>query len=212
MKVATPGDTLIFDRGYFSKKLFREGVDRHLNVIFRLKRDAFKECSKFYYSLKNTQYVSFVYDGKITKGFLYKYFIEGKKYICLSNFYTSPNHIKEMYAKRWTVETNFRRLKTDLNLEVSHSMSFELFVQEIEIRILTDTISVLIRPTSSDTSIGKSYFKRLDNFIRITNTITKVINDEYSPIKKNILEYLNLENFFEFKNRKFLNVPSEAFS
>jgi IS4 transposase len=57
---------------------------------------------------------------------------------------TSIEEVKHLYKLRWTVETSFRRLKSNLNLETSHSMSLQLFEQELEARILLDTLAVIM--------------------------------------------------------------------
>ena len=176
-KAAKPGDTCIFDRGYFSQQLFHQADKLGLFVLFRLKCDAIKSVKRFYYSSNTIQSIMILHAGEFTQAYLYKYFIDGIKYICITNFESTPDRIKQMYSLRWRVETSFRRLKTDLNLEVAHSMTTNGFAQEIEARILFDTFSVL---TSTERVCEvrqvtkrklKSYFKALDEALRIFHVI-----------------------------------------
>lgn len=142
------GDTLIFDRGYYSSALLREGHRRGLRLLFRLKCDAFIAAKKFYKSPSTRRRVSFLQEnGSCFDCYLIKYFIDGKTYMCITNFETTATNVKYTYAKRWRVETSFRRLKSDLNLECSHSMTPELYVQEVQARILLDTVSMTALPS-----------------------------------------------------------------
>jgi len=142
MKVAKPGDTLLFDRGYYSNQLLRSASTHGLKVLFRLKKTAFKAAATFWNSTRN-QIMTRVYhpDSTFTEVMLVKYFIDGKKYMNLINFCTSIPKIRDLYALRWRVETSFKRLKSYLNLEDSHSMSPQLYTQEVEARLLLDTIT-----------------------------------------------------------------------
>jgi hypothetical protein len=162
-KVCKPGDTVIFDRGYYSKLLLQEASQRDIRVVFRLKCDAFLAARKFFTSSRTYQSLRVLntVSGSFDMIYLYKYFIDGRAYMCLSNFDCTVKKIKDLYAQRWTVETSFRRLKTNLNLEKSHSMSLDLFVQEIQALILLDTITMMITPSSTN-SHKSSYYQTLD--------------------------------------------------
>ena len=177
-KVTRPGDTVIFDRGYFSQNLFLKAQNHGLKVVFRLKCDALKSVKEFFHSSKTFSVISVLHDGEFSKAYLYKYFIDGKKYICITNFETSVASVKELYALRWKVETSFRRLKTDLCLESAHSSTKHGFVQELEARILFDTFAVLTteKVSSDDANVQSKkkfvgYFHALDAALRIFHAI-----------------------------------------
>lgn len=177
-QAANPGDLLLFDRGYFSQELIQYATNSGLKVLFRVKCDALKSVKQFYHSSRTSALVHTTYQGTFSKAYLYKYYIDNKQYVCMTNFESSVKKIKQLYALRWRVETSFRRLKTDLSLETAHSMTTEGFVQEIEARILFDTFSIL---SSSNTPHGDaeptfrraapqqihSYFVALDAALRI---------------------------------------------
>jgi hypothetical protein len=138
------GDTLLFDRGYYSKELAIAAQQGGVSFVFRLRRTAFGGALRFFNSPMTTLKVLLRgADGTLLRARLVKYYIDGKKYMCLTNVKGSRGDIKALYAKRWAVETSFRRLKTDLNLEVAHSMSAAKYIQEIQARILIDTFAML---------------------------------------------------------------------
>lgn len=141
-KVLKKGDTVIFDRGYYSKALLLNACRLGLQVLFRLKRTAFKAANVFWNSNKTIQNIIVIDEtnSERHKIKLVKYFIDGHKYMNLVNFESQINDIRKLYSKRWKVETSFRRLKTNLNLECAHSMSYKLYRQEVEARILLDSI------------------------------------------------------------------------
>jgi hypothetical protein len=174
-EVTQPGDMVIFDRGYFSKALLKTACDKGLKVIFRLKRNAFGAAQSFFNGPKTSQIV--YCEGIVDKIYLHKYFIDGHKYMCVTNFESTGRDIKKLYALRWRVETSFRRLKTDLNLEVSHSMSPGKYIQEIQARVLYDTMTMLYISDDDITTCkpGKramrTYTWRLDSVLNVIYTI-----------------------------------------
>jgi hypothetical protein len=164
----SPGDTLVFDRGYYSHRLLRTADDAGVRVLFRLRSNAFRGAKAFYHSSKtSTDMNIWSRDGERSSVRLTKYFIEGKKYVCLSNYEATPAQVEKTYAKRWTVETFFRRLKSNLNLEKAHSMSYESYAQEVEARILLDTIVMMTNRTGDPNRTGpekraSTYFTAAD--------------------------------------------------
>ena len=119
---------------------------------------------------------------------MYKYYIDTKKYVCLTNYETTCNAVQKLYKKRWAVETSFRRLKTDLNLEKAHSMSIAGFIQEVEARVLFDTFCCLnAKVCTKDDTVHclessprdgeaklKSYFQMLDLSLQIFHALSVV--------------------------------------
>jgi hypothetical protein len=169
LKAVRPGDTLLFDRGYYSHNLFESACASGVRTVFRLKRDAFRGVSTFYNSNRNHAHT--VVAGR--RAWLLKYRIDGKIYVCLTNFECTPGEVRDLYALRWRVETSFRRLKSDLHLEQCHSRTPTGYVQEVEARILLDTLSVLTsRPEASPPTYRPvSYFRSLDAVISTVNVI-----------------------------------------
>lgn len=169
------GDTVLFDRGYHSRQLVDAANAKGVRLVVRLRKTAFKAASKFWCSSSTHQKVASVNDaGAISVVYLYKYFIDNKEYMCLTNFESTQSDVKRLYALRWKVETGFRRLKSNLRLEKAHSMCLRLFVQELEARILLDTVTMLSdekAPKYDNQGSHKkpyrdpSYFQRLDDIL-----------------------------------------------
>jgi hypothetical protein len=137
------GDTLVFDRGYYSKDLLRAVVAKGMHAVFRLRRNAFRGCPRFFTSSIPEKLI-FIEGFGMAR--IVKYRIEGRWYACLTTLprETHPvDTIKATYGKRWRVEEHFKRLKSHLHLETSHSRSPAMFVQELEMRVLADTAATL---------------------------------------------------------------------
>jgi len=132
-------------------------------MVFRLKRDAFLSAKKFFHSSGTKAAIRILSDDDAQTYYtcyLLKYFIEGSTYMCLTNFDCSQTRVKELYAKRWRVETSFRCLKSDLNMECAHSMTPDAYIQEIEARILLDTLSMMSLPVMREVDSVKKTCKR----------------------------------------------------
>lgn len=155
-----PGDTMVFDRGYYSKHLSISLMKMKLKFVFRLKKDAFKSATTFYNSKCLDMHTILEDESEVCMPVrLVKYFIDGRKYMCLTNIMTeSRSIIKSMYGMRWEIELAFKRLKSNLKLEYSHSMSPVLYNQEVEMRVLMDTLTLLLqeRGKAASKSNGRS--------------------------------------------------------
>ncbi|CAN0393753.1 unnamed protein product, partial [Ectocarpus sp. 13 AM-2016] len=93
---------------------------------------------------------------------LLKYFIDGKTYVCLTNDPSlSRRDIKTMYASRWRVEESFKRLKSNLKLEKAHAKTPALYIQEVEARVLLDTITLRMQSSTKESS----YLYTLDTHV-----------------------------------------------
>jgi hypothetical protein len=174
--VCKPGDTLIFDRGYYSFALLHAAQSATLRVVFRLKNDAFKAAKAFFFSNRTHEKLLHRQETATIPVYLYKYFIDGKRYVCATNFESTTARVKALYALRWRVETSFRRLKTDLNAESVHSMTPEGFAQELQARILFDTYAMMRTAIPPELTLqGRkhriTYFVSLDSSLRIFHTI-----------------------------------------
>jgi hypothetical protein len=70
----------------------------------------------------------------------HKYFIDGQTYMV--GYSPGLSNVQALYKLRWKVELCFRRLKSNLNLNYTYSLTHKLWEQHIEARMLIDTISV----------------------------------------------------------------------
>jgi len=139
-----PKDSVvIMDRGYFSKDLYRHFVESKIHCVFRLKMDGNKTIKKFYYSNKTELITTILVDEKLIPIRYVKYFINGNVYlIALSDMSISKRIIKQLYGMRWGVETSYKRLKSYNNLEKIYARTLQLWHQEVQLRILYDTMIV----------------------------------------------------------------------
>ena len=72
---------------------------------------------------------------------LIKYNIDGNKYMLATTHINCPlKKIKDMYKLRWRVEISFKRLKSYLNLNKIFSLSENFWKQEMQLRILLDSL------------------------------------------------------------------------
>jgi hypothetical protein len=171
-RAARRGDTMIFDRGYFSKELLYQANKLGVNVLFRLKSDAFTSARRFHNSAETRKKAIIqASDGTWMNALLLKYYIDWKKYVCLTNFECTSLRARQLYALRWRVETAFRRLKTDLNLETSHSMSAAAFVQELEARVLLDTCATLAQQRKDSDKPEVSYPACVDACVELAYAV-----------------------------------------
>jgi len=134
-------DIVIMDRGYYSAELFSHFHEKGIHCIMRLKKDANKVVKKFFSSSK-THLKSFItFNGKKIPIRYTKYFIDNKIYIMgTSILHLSPQKIKKMYKLRWRVEIHFKRLKSYNNINKIYATTEKLWIQEMQARILFDTI------------------------------------------------------------------------
>ncbi|CAM9999860.1 unnamed protein product, partial [Phaeothamnion confervicola] len=138
----TKGDILVFDRGYYSAELLRAILHAKMHAVFRLRVNAFQGCRRFFESNRVEMKVPIVGAGLMR---LVKYRIDGRWYACLTTLPQDEfdrGKIQKLYGDRWRVEEFFKRLKSSLFLETSHSRTTRGFRQEVEMRILVDTITL----------------------------------------------------------------------
>jgi len=169
------GDTLVFDRGYYSKGLLHRVHDSRAFGVWRLKINAFKGTRSFFNSWRTeaTCLISGV------KARLLKYFINGKTYVCLTNDPSlSRRDVKAMYASRWRVEESFKRLKSNLRLEKAHARTPALYIQEVEARVLLDTITLRFQRKIKESS----YIYTLDTYVIHILRNVKSVSTKYARL------------------------------
>ena len=75
------GDTVLFDRGYFSAQLYSEYTAKGVDIIFRLKCDAFKAVKAFVVSKHQDTIIKTVVRGRKLHIRLLKYYVNDKQYV-----------------------------------------------------------------------------------------------------------------------------------
>lgn len=142
------GDTLVFDRGYYSRGLLRNVHDSKAFGVWRLKINAFKGTRSFFNSWRTE--ATCIISG--VKARLVKCFIDGKTYVCLTNDHSlSRADVKSMYASRWK----------DLKLEKAHARTPALYTPEVEARVFLDTITLRLQTKIKE----PSYIYTLDTYV-----------------------------------------------
>ena len=124
-------DVLIMDRGYYSDDLLKQIYDQNFDAVFRIKNN-----SKFVKQLNNNNetVINKVIDGKNIKVKIVHYTINKEEYyICSTLIDKSVAFFKELYWKRWNIETDFRHLKYDLSLASIQSKSINIIKQDVAV-------------------------------------------------------------------------------
>ena len=135
-------DTVILDRGYYSSQIYSLFYKRNVHCIMRLKKDANKSARSFFKSKRNDYFTNILYDGHFIPIRYIKYHINGSTFMMATTlFHKTVKQIKDMYKLRWRVELSFKRLKSHLNINKIHAKSEQLWKQDMQRRILLDTIT-----------------------------------------------------------------------
>ena len=135
-------DIVILDRGYYSKEIFSTFYNLKIDCIMRVKKDANKTVKKFYNSNKTHLISNIFYNEQIIPIRYVKYKIDNSIFIIATTLFDySIKKIKDIYKLRWRVELSFKRLKSYLNIEKIFSRTESLWKQELQVRILVDTIT-----------------------------------------------------------------------
>lgn len=165
------GDTVIFDRGYFSSSLYNQFVTSGVHVVFRLKCDACLSVKKFVQSTRTDQVVQTVVSGQFIKVRLLKYWVENHMYVIGTSLLdVIPKRIAFLYKKRWTVELHFRRLKSTFCINYSFCIKEDTWRHTVQARVLADTVSLLL--------VGDG--RPLERFIKYIHTLKRTRFDVIS--------------------------------
>ena len=123
-------DVIVADSGFFSHAVLLNFVDRNINFLMRVKSNACNEI-KSQLIIDNKEF-----DIKITINRnvfrLIRYYINNIPYVILTSLFNfTVEKIKNIYWKRWHIETFFRELKEDhglnnLNTQNEHSLELKL--------------------------------------------------------------------------------------
>jgi hypothetical protein len=141
MKYLRPKDIVIFDRGYFSKDLMKKLIGNKIDFIFRLpKSNGYCKMLKSNQNelvLNNIKIVK--YEFKNSNEYVKKYKkneVNYETYYVLTSLIDnkySIKYLKDLYHKRWNVETNFRYCKYYTSLGRINSKSVKYINQDIQI-------------------------------------------------------------------------------
>lgn len=128
LKYVRKGDTILFDRGYHCNDLVKELNDKKIKYIFRIKK-SYLDCK---YLVDNNLYIyeKNNYKYKVVN---YKINDNGEDYYILTNLiFSSIDEIKNLYKKRWTIETHYKEAKDTTSLEYLNSKNIDNFTKDIQ--------------------------------------------------------------------------------
>jgi len=127
------GDTVIFDRGYYSYDLIEKLELLGVNYIFRLKSN-----KKEVQIMNKSNINDYLFLNKKINNRIVHYRINNSEedYYLLTNLNKSLDELKDLYWKRWQVEIHFKESKYNLSLKTINLKKENSLMQEIYIHNL----------------------------------------------------------------------------
>lgn len=122
-------DTLVTDKGYFSYKLLQTLIKEGIYVIMRLPEHLtiLSNLEK-----RNDCIVNIEYEEEDIQFRLIKYKVDDSQYyLGTTIFDKNIAYLKDIYWKRWNIETHFRYSKYNLSLRELNSKTENTFMQDI---------------------------------------------------------------------------------
>ena len=196
------GDTVIFDRGYYSYDLVEKLELIGVNYIFRLKSDK-KEVK----IMNKDNITDFTFINKKINNRIVHYRVDNSEedYYLLTNLNKSLDELKDLYWKRWQVEIHFKESKYNLSLKTINLKTENSLMQEIYIHNLIfilyyyfkidDENPILKSKYKINNKVGIKIFSENIIYLLIYNKITdkcfKIIKKMIKIIGKN-LQYVQI--------------------
>lgn len=113
MKYIKKDDIIMFDRGYFSKKLIKEIDNKNANFICRMKKNSLcvQELNK-----RNTNECFYWLESYGILRIM-KYIIDGKTFYLSTNMFDNKiSYFSNLYHKRWYIEEYFKTIKHNMRV------------------------------------------------------------------------------------------------
>jgi len=200
------GDVLIYDRGYPSYDFIHQHIKNDLDYLMRVKVSFSQLTIDFEKSKKRTKIVS-IYPGKNTKSSGKGYHKDtpiqlrlvrvelpkGQVEILMTSLLKSKTYpttiFKELYQKRWGVETFYDELKNKLKVEHFSGYSNQSILQDFYIALFISNIQTLI-------------VSEIEDEVRLQNQQRKYeykinTNISYGLLKNRILKLFFTQNSME---------------
>jgi hypothetical protein len=196
------GDTVIFDRGYYSYDLIEKLELLGVNYIFRLKSN-----KKEVQIMNKSNLNDFSFINKKINNRIVHYRIDNSKedYYLLTNLNKSLDELKDLYWKRWQVEIHFKESKYNLslktiNLKTENSLMQEIYIHNLIFMLyyyfkIDDENPILKSKYKINNKVGIKIFSENIIYLLIYNKITdkcfKIIKRIIEIIGKN-LQYIQI--------------------
>lgn len=115
----------------------------------------------------------------------------------------SPEDLRELYWKRWSIETSFRSLKYALSLVYLHSVNRELIIQEVYAKLIMYNFASLLhayatrvkKTSENDKNTKYEYKVSFDDTIPIAKELLK------GGLKKSMIKALLLSHLTAIKRK-----------
>jgi hypothetical protein len=126
------GDTLIFDRGYYSQELVDFLNKKGVYFIFRTTENY--HINDYIRNNSNEKEHVFEKNNIFYKVVNYKIHENGEEYYLITTLINkSLDELKEHYKDRWTVETHFKELKYTTSFDYLNCTLLDILLKEIKI-------------------------------------------------------------------------------
>lgn len=206
LKYIKKNDTLLFDRGYYSEDLVITLNNKNIDYIFRMKKNFLKinylienNLNEYIYTMNNIKY-------KIVN---YKIHDEGEEYFLLTSLVNKNlEELKDLYKKRWSIETHFKEAKYTTSLREINSRSLDEFLKEINIHNYVYILYYYFNYCIKDTFIDNKYElnHKLSLEIFVEEILFIIIYKK--KIKQHILKIIDIlpKTYKQKDNRHFIRV------
>lgn len=169
LKYVRKGDTLLFDRGYYSDDLRIMLNNKKIDYIFRMKKN-FKKLSY----LKDNNLNEYIFTINNYKIVNYKIHDKGEDYFLLTSLVNKNiEELKDLYKKRWSIETHFKEAKYTTSMKNLNSKSLDNFLKEINMHNYVYILYYYFIDCFKDTVIDTKY--ELNNKISLEIFIEEIL-------------------------------------
>jgi len=186
-------ELILFDRGYPSSELMVYLFDNKIDFVMRAQRNYAKAVD----NAKNEDQIIVQYNKKCYKVKVLKFMLDsGQEEILLTSLLDEKLTIKDfknLYFKRWGIETKFDELKNRLEIENFTGTTKQAIEQDFYATIYISNMIELVR-THNDEKIRKKHSEKGLKYEYKTNlnTLTGALKDKFvimlmenSPRKRN---------------------------
>jgi hypothetical protein len=175
IKYLRSGDTLIMDRGYYSKNLLFLLNKMKIKVIFRMTINNLM-IKKIIEKGQTSMNIIIVYNNESIKFRIITYQINGKNYFLGTTIMNHKvNYFKNLYWKRWKVEINFRESKYVLSLNNISSKNENKVRQDIYIHNILFLLNSFVKNHIQKGLSNDKFINSKDSFHLIVNNILYLI-------------------------------------
>lgn len=198
------GDILVGDRGYPKKQLYADLKNKGIDFIFRIKSD--DRYAKLLKTHKSEGLIKVSIDRVFYVLKIVRYQLDDSLYyLCTSLINKDMHYIREVYRRRWEIETDFRHLKHNLSMEYNWSHVDKFIHQDVAvnnfIQIVNGYMEYLLRPkhipiykinrtnaltiTANRMLYTIFYEKELINIVDKVTNMLNIIKNKVTKIKRN---------------------------